>query len=168
MFSDSSNNSSGAVYISSGKMRGDFQSQDNGKTESSHMLNDGSFVYIWTDGQQNGDKMSLTAVKQEEAQVTESPNDNSPQPSQAVNMQQKTNYSCGPWVADASVFTVPTNVTFTDYSSMMQGSGAGTSTSAGATQQGASAHGSAAMCSECNQAPAGQARNQCLKSLHCE
>src|SRR5579863_2563832 len=89
-FSDSSNNSSGTVYISSGKMRGDFQSQNNGKAEVTHMINDGSYVYIWTDGQQSGYKMSLAVVKQEESQITGSPSTgNAPQPSQGVNMQQK-------------------------------------------------------------------------------
>ena len=53
-FSDSTNNSSGTVYVSGGKMRGDFQSSNNGKTNSSHMINDGTYVYIWTDGQTNG------------------------------------------------------------------------------------------------------------------
>src|ERR1700683_114218 len=56
-FSDSTNKSSGTVYVSGGKMRGDFQSSNNGKTNSSHMLNDGTFVYIWSDGQTNGIKM---------------------------------------------------------------------------------------------------------------
>lgn len=167
-FSDSSNNSSGTVYIGSGKMRGDFHSQSDGKTEASHMINDGSYIYMWTDGQQNGYKMSLAVVKQEEAQVTESPSTNTNvQPSQTVNMQQKSNYSCGPWNLDASVFTLPTKVTFTDYSSMMQGVGAPGVTSS-STQQGAQTHGSAAMCAQCNQAPAGAARNQCLAALHCQ
>lgn len=160
-FSDS--NSSGTVYISDGKMRGDFQSQNEGKSGVSHMLNDGSYVYIWTDGQQNGYKMSLAVVKQQQAQITESPSNggSQAQPSQAVNMQQKSNYSCDPWSADSSMFTVPTNVTFTDYSSMMQGAGA-------STQQGSQVKGSAAICAQCNQAPAGSARNQCLAALHCE
>jgi len=167
IFSDSNNNSSGTVYISDGKMRGDFQSQNSGKTESSHMLNDGSYVYMWTDGQSNGYKMSLEIVKQEAAQVTTSPsNGNSQQPSQTVNLQQKSNYSCGPWSANSSLFTVPANVTFTDYSSMMQGV---TSHSA-ASQEGSanSVKGSAAICAQCNQAPAGNARNQCLAALHCQ
>src|SRR5579863_2306710 len=85
-FSDSTSNSSGTVYVSSGKMRGDFQATNEGKTTQSHMINDGTYIYYWTDGQQNGYKMSLAMVKQQAAQITESPpNGNSaPQPSQAV------------------------------------------------------------------------------------
>jgi hypothetical protein len=170
-FSDSSNNSSGTVYVNNGKMRGDFQSQNEGKTESSHMLNDGTFVYMWTDGQQSGYKMSLAVVKQEAAQMSQSPaNAGSAQPSQAVNFQQKSNYSCGLWSADSSLFTVPTNVTFTDYSSMMQG--VTSHSAAPQTQEGGSTQNSIkanpAVCAQCNKAPAGNARNQCLTALHCQ
>src|SRR6266480_7634128 len=62
-FSDKTNGGSGSVYVSGGKMRGDFQSTDNGKTSVSHMINDGTYVYFWTDGQKNGYKMSLDVVK---------------------------------------------------------------------------------------------------------
>jgi hypothetical protein len=169
-FSDKINNSSGTVYVSSGKMRGDFQSVDNGTTKQTHMINDGSYVYIWTDGQSSGYKMSLKAVKSEAAQVSTAPGSNTSgqTQSQSVNMHQQADYSCGGWSADPSLFTLPQGITFTDYSSMMQGSGSSAGTGSSTTQQGTQTHGSAAMCAECNQAPAGQARNQCLSALHCQ
>jgi len=168
-FSDQTSNSSGTVYISSGKMRGDFQSADNGKTNSSHMINDGQYVYFWSDGQNNGYKMSLTTIKQQESQVTTSPQSNSSEqtPSQGVNMKQQSNYSCGPWSEDASMFTVPTNVTFTDYSSMMQGAGTGAAAQSGAAPQGMTSQQKQQECAACNQVPAGSMRNQCLAQLHC-
>lgn len=163
-FSDSTNNSSGTVYVSSGKMRGDFQSTDNGKTNASHMINDGTYVYIWTDGQTSGYKLSLAAVKQEQAQVSPMANNPSSQnPHQAVNMKQQSNYSCGPWSADATMFSVPTNITFTDYSSFMQ-----SGTQPGAAAGVPAAGGNKAACAACNQAPAGAARNQCLAALKCQ
>jgi len=179
-FSDDTNKSAGTVYVSSGKMRGDFQESNNstGKTEQTHMINDGTYVYMWTDGQNNGYKMSDQFVKQEEAQSSEAKTPSNaggnPQPSQGVDMHQKANYSCGGWSADNSLFTPPSDVSFTDYSSMMQGQGTmmhggstGTTTQQG-SQGSAPAGGNAAACSECNQAPAGSARNQCLAALHCQ
>lgn len=171
-FSDKANSSSGTVYVSNGKMRGDFQSQDNGTATQTHMVNDSSYIYYWTDGQKNGYKMSLDVIKKETSNISMAPSNGSSQPGQpqGVNMNQQANYSCGPWVVNSSLFTVPSDVTFTDYSSMMQGAASQSSTSqqAPATAQGGTQmHGSAAMCSQCDKAPAGTARNQCLAALHC-
>lgn len=164
-FSNSTNNSSGTVYVSNGKMRGDFQSTNNGTAQQSHMVNDGTFVYFWVDGQ-NGTKMSLSAIKNEEAQVSGTPSNNS-QPQGGMDMHQKSIYSCSPWVANSSVFTPPASVTFTDYSAMMQKAQPGSSLPQGSAASN-SMHGTTAECAECNQAPAGAARNQCLSALHCQ
>jgi len=167
-FSDSTSKSAGTVYVSSGKMRGDFQETNDstGKTEQTHMINDGTYVYMWTDGQTNGYKMSDQVVKQEEAQPTEAPSSEggNPQPSQGVDMHQQANYSCGGWSADSSFFTPPSNVTFTDYSSMMQGASTGTMTHTGSAPM----QGTSAECAECDKAPVGTARTQCLSALHCQ
>jgi hypothetical protein len=163
-FSDKTTSGSGTVYVSSGKMRGDFQSTDNGKTNASHMINDGTFVYVWSDGQKQGYKMSLESVKKEASQVSMAPGNNSSDktPSQAVNMKQQSDYSCGSWSADASVFAMPSGVTFTDFSAMMQGAPTGAVMHPSSAMQG-----NKAACSQCNQVPAGAARNQCLAALKC-
>lgn len=167
-FSDSTSKSAGTVYVSSGKMRGDFQETNNstGQTQQTHMINDGNYVYIWTDGQSSGYKMSEAAIKQEESQPTASPANRTTgtQSSQPVDMNQKANYSCGSWSPDASYFVPPTNVNFTDYSSVAQGTSTGTAAQKGSVPAG----GNQAACAECNQAPAGAARNQCLTALHCQ
>jgi hypothetical protein len=166
-FSDQTNSGSGTVYVGSGKMRGDFQSQVNGTQSQTHMVNDGTYVYIWTEGQKNGYKMSLDSVKSEASQVKVSGTPTAVKP-QGMNMNRQSNYSCSPWVVNASLFTVPSDITFVDYSSMMQGAGASNGT---ATQPGSAAtatHGNPAMCAQCNQAPAGAARNQCLTALKCQ
>ena len=170
-FSDQTNNGSGTVYVGSGKMRGDFQSQANGTQSQTHMVNDGTYVYIWTEGQKNGYKMSIDSVKSEASQVKVSGAPTAAKP-QGMNMNQQSNYSCGPWVVESSLFTVPSDITFVDYSSMMQGQGVSHSSAPqegpAAAQLGTQVHGSAAMCAQCNQAPAGQARNQCLAALKCQ
>lgn len=165
-FSDRTSNSSGTLYIGDGKMRGNFQSTDNGKTTASHMINDGKYVYIWTDGQKNGYKMSTEIVKQQAAKVTIEPGNNtqSQAPSSGpVNMNQQADYSCGSWSVDATQFILPQGVTFTDYSSMMQGVTPGQVRSQGMTKEQQQS-----MCAQCNQVPAGAMRNQCLAQLKCQ
>jgi hypothetical protein len=163
-FSDKTNGGSGTVYVSGGKMRGDFQSANNGSANTAHMINDGKYVYYWTDGEKTGYKMSFDFVKQQASQVTMGPENNTSQqqtPSQAVNMKQQSDYSCGPWSEDSSLFSVPTDITFTDYSSMMK------SIPTTAPKEGMNADQKQAACSACNQVPAGAMRNQCLAQLKC-
>jgi hypothetical protein len=161
-FSDKSNNSSGTLYVDNGKMRGNFQSVNNGKQMKTHMINDGTYVYMWIDGQKDGYKMSTATVKKEAAQISVAPNEQAP--TEAVNMNQQVNYSCGPWSVDTSVFTLPAGITFTDFSSMMQGVTPG----AAMRSQGMTDEQKKSMCAQCNQVPAGAMRNQCLTQLKCQ
>src|SRR5579872_3913805 len=167
-FTDKTTGSSGTVYVSSGKMRGDFQSTNNGKATVSHMINDGKYVYYWSDGVKSGYKMSLDFVKQQAAQVSMAPGNNSSEnqtPSQAVNMKQQADYSCGAWSEDGSLFIVPTDVTFTDYSTMMQGAMHSMTPPAGS--DGMTSGQKASECAQCDQVPAGAMRNQCKAALKC-
>jgi len=170
-FSDKTNSSSGTVYVSNGKMRGDFTSQDNSAATQTHMVNDSSYIYYWTDGQKNGYKMSLATIKNETPHISMSPSHGTSDQgqTQGMDMHQQSNYSCGPWVVNSSLFTVPSDITFTDYSAMMQGSSSQSAPHEGAaaTQEGTQMHGNAAMCAQCDKAPAGSARSQCLATLHC-
>lgn len=166
-FSYKANNSSGMLYIGDGKMRGDFQSTENSKSIASHMINDGTYVYVWTDGQKNGYKMSTEMVKKDAAQVTMGPGTTMPsetQPSAGpVAMNQQADYSCGPWSVDASLFTLPKGINFIDYSSMLQK----TQNITIPPQQGMTTEQKQSACSQCNQVPAGAMRNQCLSALKC-
>jgi hypothetical protein len=112
-FSESTANTSsqGTVYIASGKMRGDFSSTVSGKTNVSHMVSDSQNMNVWVDGQTQGFKMSLKATSNNSMNS----NMNS---HQSVNPDTKYNYSCSSWVADNSMFTLPANITFTDFSSL--------------------------------------------------
>jgi hypothetical protein len=44
----------GKIYISSGKVRGDFETTIEGNVTKSHMIVDGSTSYIWSDGSLEG------------------------------------------------------------------------------------------------------------------
>jgi len=169
-FSDTTKNSSGTVYVAVGKMRGDFQSTDSSKTKSSHMINDGQYVYFWTDGEKTGYKMSLASVKNQAGKAISNAMNNAggDQSSQqgGPDMKKQSNYSCGPWSANNTLFSVPTDVTFTDYTSMMQGAMRAMPTSN--PQEGMNAQQKQEACSACNQVPAGTMRNHCLAQLKCQ
>lgn len=147
--------SSGTVYVSGGQMRGDFTSTTAGETVESHMIIMDNTNYMWSDAMPQGIKMSL------ESMTTAS--DSAPQG--AVDPNAAVDYSCSMWVADASVFTLPTNITFQDMSAMMQGGipGAGAGAS-GSAQVGASS----AQCAACETISDPDTKAQCKAALSCK
>lgn len=98
------------VYVAGGKMRSDMVTSVNGSTVTAHVIVDGNTMYNWMDGVASGMKMSL------EATASAGANNQA-----AVNLDQQVDYSCKPWTADSSKFTLPKGVTFTDLSAMLKG-----------------------------------------------
>lgn len=102
--------STGTVYVSDKKMAGDFTVTVEDKKMNSHMINDGEFVYVWSDDQTQGIKMSVTEVN-----VTPPPG----QENQAVDLNKEANINCDTWAVDTGKFTPPVNVTFSDMTDLM-------------------------------------------------
>lgn len=101
----------GTVYISSGNMRGDFETTQDGKVTNMSMIRKGNDNYIWGDGMETGMKMTL------------SPEDLKGETNEAskyVDLNKKVDYKCNPWGVDQSKLTPPSNVKFTDFSKMME------------------------------------------------
>ncbi len=89
----------GVVYVSSGKIRGDFSSDSAvGKVGTHMIVRDGS-TYSWVDGFKAGLK----------APVEVSPRTAG---GGGVDVNSKFNYDCGGWKVDNSVFTVPKEINF--------------------------------------------------------
>jgi len=102
----------GTVYISGEKMRGDIETTtENGKTTQMYMIRDGDMYYMWGGELPGGIKMTFDVDELK----------TNTQANQYVDLNSKTDYSCSDWAADASKFTPPPNVKFTDLSSMMEG-----------------------------------------------
>lgn len=120
--------SEGTFYVSNGKVRGDFTvTSKDGKEEKMSMIRDGDTNYIW------GSSLPTGGIKMTLALDEMSAND---QASQYVNPTQKTDYNCITWNVDASLFTPPANVKFTDITSMMpKTTGTGTQTGTGPCSQ---------------------------------
>ena len=111
MFTDTESNSSGTMYIGSGDMRGDFISQSQGSTFTSHLVAAGNDVYMWFEGETAGFKTSLTDLDNISGMGT---NDE-----KTVDVNKQVNYSCSPWTVDRSKFSLPAGITFTDFGEMM-------------------------------------------------
>lgn len=156
-FSDKETGGSGTVFTSGGKVRGDFSSKTSSKTVQSHMLTDGKYLYFWTEGETKGYKMSLDVVQNLSDSAAQ-------QSSQMMDMKKQVDYTCNPAAVDSSKFVVPTNITFTDYTSMMKGVMKGTTNYPSVTT---SVQNNQAACNQCNQLPPGAAQTQCRAALHC-
>ncbi len=95
--------SSGVVYVSGGKVRGDLTTsvQGYGNVES-HMLADGTDVYTWSSMMSQGFKAPMTAQGSGSAAPS----------GQGMDANMEYSYDCQPWSADAALFVVPANITF--------------------------------------------------------
>lgn len=154
-FQDNETGSAGTMYIGSGKVRGDFTGKMTSTTVTSHMIATGQEVYMWMDGQKTGFKMTMSAMETPQASV-----------SNTVDLNRQVAYECSPQTPDASLFAIPTTVTFTDYSKMMQNpAGMMESTKSGST--GIDPKVKAQQCAACAQLPASQ-QAQCKAALKCQ
>ena len=149
-FNQDNAQSQGTVYVGNGKMRTDSTATVAGKSIVSHMILDGNTIYTWVDGQTTGFKMQVTPTEAEKSQASQQ---------KPVNLEQKVDYSCEGWSVDNSLFTPPSNVTFSDFSSLMPKVPA-PSANVGASQN-------AAACAACDQAPEAS-RAQCKAALGCK
>lgn len=97
--------STGTIYISGKKMRGDFNTTvklaADMKVES-HMISDGEFIYNWSSMVPTGFKMAID----QDATAT-------PSTSQSFDYNQKLDYDCEVWTKDEAKFALPTEIKFT-------------------------------------------------------
>ena len=100
---------SGAVYVSGGKMRGDFVIDASGTKTESHLIYDGTMSYVWNDGSDVGFKMALDASAQTSA------------PSQGIDPKKNYEYRCRNWTADISMYELPSNVKFNEIPTTVTG-----------------------------------------------
>ncbi len=137
----STDTTKGDIFVANKKMGGVFTvTSSDGKEMSSNVVSDGEWMYLWSSSMPNGIKMNVS-------DVTKSDTTNS-NTSATAALNSSNNYKCDPWLLDETKFAVPTNMTFTDASSMMKGS-----------------NGNA--CSACDQINDPEAKQSCKTNLHC-
>lgn len=151
----SNNNDVGIVYVANGKVRGDFTTSANGQTMQAHMITDSETSYTWIEGMKTGYKISISAAGQEATTNTNVAQEQ-------FNTDQKLDYRCDGWSADASIFILPSDVEFNDLSAMMPTTG---SVNVNTNAQGSAGAG-APNCSICDSIPS-ESRSECLTALGC-
>lgn len=106
----------GTVYVDNGKFASEMTGSSNGTTFSAHTISDGEFMYSWTDMAPFGMKMSLTKAKEMSAQAAAEVEATGGTPDKAAgDVSAAYDYDCDSWNADASVFVVPTDITFSEF-----------------------------------------------------
>ena len=140
----------GTYFTSLGRMRGDFVVSGQKEQAVSSVIIKEGFMYSWTEvaGEKYGMKVELATVPEVGAPPTREP----------VPLADEVSYKCQPWEnVDGSVFEVPTDIIFTDYSAVMnQGMEYGNS------YEGAGAK----SCAVCDSLTA-EAKQQCLAMMGC-
>ena len=116
--SDTKTVTEGTVYISGGKIRSDFKTTVEGKVQEMSMIRDGDMNYIWGPSLPTGIKMKISLDELSKNQ----------QAGQFINSNDKLNYNCLPWTTDASLFTPPANVKFSELPSALIPKTTGTQT----------------------------------------
>lgn len=117
-------------FLESGKMRMDnYATKDEGgtpKTSISHMINDGEYLYLWTEGEGTAIKIKApepgdtTALKdQADKYTSQAPKFESEDDYRALQTQGYT-INCESVGSSATQFVPPADITFTDVASMMQ------------------------------------------------
>lgn len=154
-----SGNQSGNIYLNSGRMRGDFISKVDNKETTTHMINDGSSVYIWMDDQTSGFKTTLESIEQ--MNQTEGVTG----VSKTVDINKKLDYKCENWSADEAKFIVPADVKFQDTTKMLQD--AAKMMQKSSPNVSALPLGNVEACSACGNLE-GDAQTQCKKALKCD
>ena len=143
-------NGKGTVYVSDGKVRGDFSTILNDKTTISHMIVNEKTSYFWSDDEKSGIKMTFdtseaTPVPGEETPVTGS-----------FDAGASMNYNCSAWIVDSSLFEIPTDIQFMSFGSNPPAD----------AMEGPKSEDVSSKCSYCDNLT-GDSKTQCLTSLNC-
>lgn len=149
-FADAESNTSGTVFVSQGKMRGDFSTRSQNQTLNSHMIVDQNTSYVWTEGSTQGMKISIDKITST-AESTQSGQ---------VDINKKTNYHCESWNPDPAVFVLPSEIIFNDFGNLLPQVKASGSATGGAGINLKSA------CDACDKL-SGAAKEQCRSALSC-
>jgi hypothetical protein len=150
-FSDKKESASieGTIYVANGKMRGDIKTSTDKTTIINHMVVDSQYSYLWTDMDNKGFKFTNS---------NNNTNTNTSQNNQAADLNKTYNYNCQGWSADNSLFTPPSNITFSTLTipSIKPNNG----TSSGISNS--------SKCDVCTNVPEGTARDTCKTQLNCQ
>lgn len=103
--------SNGTVYVSGSNVRSDITTNLNDKESEISMIRNGDDNYIWGTDMEEGIKMTISL---EELSANTQVKQYS-----SFNPDEKVDFDCAPWTVDATLFTPPSDIKFTDMSALM-------------------------------------------------
>jgi len=146
-----------SMYFDGTNLRTDMVITIAGQPNTTHLVIKDGWEYMWSDSAIAGMTANTgTKINFSQLQKPQTPAAAGTTPSNGGLDTQKTmNFSCTPWIADASKFDLPANIQFQDLTSLTQ-----TVVPASGGTPGAPA----SACDMCKLIPAGDARTQCQAS----
>lgn len=112
-FESEDGRSSGKVFVAGGKVRGDFETEVEGKGDvESHLIQDGQYAYVWSDSM-SGQGVKAKTSAAASAQLRQAG---------ALDWDAQVSYECDEWDADEDKFEVPSGTTFLDLGATLGGS----------------------------------------------
>ena len=109
--------SNGTIYVDADKrMRGDFDLIKDGTTTKSSMIIRDDTQYLWQPSTNQGTKMSIDAMLDQNSDGVARDN----QASSGADTNTPVDFTCSSWRVDDAIFTPPTNITFTDMTSVLR------------------------------------------------
>lgn len=79
-----------------------------------YMISDDEYMYTWSP-QYKDQGMKMKIIEPEETADNDNETSNG-----AINLDDKVNVKCSPWLVDNSKFTIPKDIQFSDLSEMMK------------------------------------------------
>lgn len=144
-FSGTEPKSEGEIFILGNKLKGDFSVDDGtGTMTASHVVSDGTFMYVWGDEMEQGIKMNYSDVDVEKAKTD----------TNLKSLNDNYDYSCSDWAVNDSYFVAPSNINFMDVTAlqeMIQPDG----------------RSGVDMCISCGVIPDATAKQECLTQFKC-
>jgi predicted small lipoprotein YifL len=123
-----------------------------------YSISDGTYVYTWSSmNPKTGYKVNLSQTSPAAVPAATS------SVQSTADLNQKIDYNCRPWTVDASKFTLPAGVQFTDMSQMINALKAQTAPGA-AGKPGTIGSAPANACSVCQMIPDAKVKAQCQKA----
>ncbi|MDA8596895.1 hypothetical protein N9L26_01015 [Candidatus Pacebacteria bacterium] len=115
-FSDESMTGTGIGYFADGSMRLDAEMTYEGDEFNSHMIHDGTTLYMWGDTDEAPYALKMPAPETDTLLVDE---EGSIEQSQ-IDLDQEVTYDCEAWNIEGSVFVPPSDIAFVDYAAQME------------------------------------------------
>ncbi len=100
---------SNVIYVSDGKMRGEFRTYETGLSKSTLVVYDGAYLYVWTEGMSVGKISQPKTLAELPGIIPEDVSSGKVLGSGLNNVS----WSCHPWSKVSSLLVKPSYVTFT-------------------------------------------------------